>query len=140
MSEFKENGVSVKISKQMIYQILQDNIQDENITITSVDFKDDLVVVYGIVKKVRMSINVSITLIPEGGQNKKMFFRINKVDPIHSKRINKKLFKDKSPYVSYRDEVISIDLNQIEKVKNIPVGNIKSMEITDGMLVVKIGL
>ncbi|RKL68189.1 hypothetical protein CR203_06795 [Salipaludibacillus neizhouensis] len=138
--KFNKNGAPIRVSKDKILQLLQDNIKDENISISAVEFHDGLLIVTGSVKKITMTINFSMSLVPECTQNRIIHFRVKKVKPFHCNWLNKKLLKNKSPYVFYSNEIISFDLNQIEKIKSVPIGNLKNIEIKDGMLIVKIGL
>ena len=140
VSDLKETGVTLKLSKEMILQILQTQIKEESLSISSVEFKDELLIINGVKKQMMVRVKFSIVLIPVGGEKRVLHFKVKRVKPIHNEWLINKILNDKSPHLSYSDHILSMDLAQVEKVKSIPVGNFKNAEIRDGRLLVKIGL
>jgi hypothetical protein len=59
--------------------------------------------------------------------------------PLNQDWIKKKLF-NKPPFVNYQNGLLQIDLNGFEKVKAIPVGEIREFKIEDNKMLVRIGL
>lgn len=93
------------------------------------------------VKKFGISKNIHFTLSlkPVHAEERTLQFELKKMKPLDFSAINKKIF-DKPPVITYDERMIQMDLNAFDKVKAIPIGNIKKIAIQDEQFIVSIGL
>lgn len=93
------------------------------------------------VKKFGISKNIHFTLSlkPVHAEERTLQFELKKMKPLDFSAVHKKIFH-KPPVVTYDERMIQIDLNAFDKVKAIPIGNIKKFAIQDKQFIVSIGL
>lgn len=138
VSKYSEHGISIPITPEMIlYMLKKKELQDiENLDVT---FEADAMKVTGVVRKLKVPVVFSITLIPERVLERNACFRMEKMTPIQAEWINRRIF-NRPPYFSYEKGMINIDLNQIPQIQKIAVGKLIDCKIQDGKLWVKIGV
>lgn len=71
--------------------------------------------------------------------NREIHFKNEKFKPLNLDFLNKKIFNN-PPFVTYDGKIIKIDFNNWEKVKKIPIGNIKNYELAEGKILLTIGI
>ncbi|HEY4549739.1 MAG TPA: hypothetical protein VIG98_05630, partial [Bacillus sp. (in: firmicutes)] len=93
------------------------------------------------VKKMMLKKNVSftITLKPVQLEKRTIVFELVEMKPVDMNFINNKIFS-RPPFLEYTNRTINIDFNAWDIVKKVPVGNIKSYEMIDGTLNIKLSL
>lgn len=135
-----ESGVTVPISASMLMRIFQKQMtKQDQIQQFSISFQDSYIHVNGIIKKFLVKIPFSIVLEPLEAKERTLVFKIHEMKPLNQNWINYRIFH-KSLVTTYEEKQIHINLNEIDKVKVIPVGKIKQFSIQDEKLRVKIGL
>ncbi|MDG5786760.1 hypothetical protein QA612_04595 [Evansella sp. AB-P1] len=139
MKEFTGNRMAIRITKEKILRVLKENISKDDVLISSVDLDVGLIVISGVVKKMGIPLSFSVSLVPDGVESNIIKFHVKKVKPLHLNSINKRIF-NKAPYVSYMDEVIYVDLDQVEKVNKIPVGKMKGFDVFTDHVLIRLGI
>ncbi|TYR80547.1 hypothetical protein FZC66_09220 [Priestia megaterium] len=135
-----EGGVTIPITSHMLMCIFQKQMsKQDQIQQFAISFHGDVIHVSGIVKKFLLKIPFEIVLRPLQANQRILLFEIKNMKPTNQKWLNRKIFH-KPPVATYENQQIHINLNEIDKIKMIPVGNIKSFIIKDRKLRVKIGL
>jgi hypothetical protein len=86
-----------------------------------------------------MSINFSIKLLPKSASGRVITFEVVEMKPLNQDWIKKRVF-NKPTILSYENNHISIDLNEIDNIKKIPVGKIKSFCVKENKLFVGLGV
>ncbi|HSU79386.1 MAG TPA: hypothetical protein VLK78_03155 [Candidatus Angelobacter sp.] len=134
----KEKYVPIPISEAMILRVL--NRQDlEGIHNLDVKIADTYIGIKGTIRKLRMSIHFQIDLEPLQTYKRTVDFRVLRMKPFNQDWI-KKVLLNKSSALDYSKGILSIDFNKIDKVRAMPLGNIKKVEIKENKLRVGIGL
>ncbi|MQR85824.1 hypothetical protein GFV16_07825 [Bacillus megaterium] len=135
-----ESGVTVPISASMLMRIFQKQMtKQDQIQQFSISFQDSYIHVNGIIKKFLVRIPFSIVLEPLEAKERTLLFKIHEMKPLNQNWINYRIFH-KPPVTTYEEKQIHINLNEIDKIKVIPLGKIKQFSIQDEKLRVKIGL
>lgn len=135
--EFPDEALLILISQKMLQQLL---------TLKSVDYVDEFsiqlksghICVQGKIKRV-VPIFFYIQLKPVQAQDRKLLFKVVKIKPVSFNLLRKQIMNH-LPAVSYHNNHLTLDLNQIRNVKNIPFGNIQSFHIKDDALWLQIGV
>lgn len=142
ITETKENGVPISLSASVFNKVLE-RYPIDTVDHINIEFEDHLAVVTGTtkVKKLGISKKVDFTLQLKaiGASGRKIQFKIESLKPLNINMINNTVF-DHPPLSTFDKGVISVNLNAIEQVKKVPVGTIKSFDIQDGKLTVRLGL
>jgi hypothetical protein len=134
----KEKYVPIPISEDMILRVL--SRQDlEGVQNLKVKITDSYIEISGTVKKLMMSIHFEIDLEPIRTEKRTVDFRVLRMKPLNQDWVKKVLF-NKSSALKYNKGILSIDFNKIDKVRAMPLGNIKKIEIKENKLRVGIGL
>ncbi|MBM7572321.1 hypothetical protein [Aquibacillus albus] len=123
--------VSVPIKKEMILYVLNRK-KPKEINDLDVLFEDNYIIIKGKMKKMGLSINFSVKLLPIEMDGRMLQFRLMHLKPMNHPWLNKIIFN--RPPISLKKDIVSVDLNQIEKVKSIPIGTIKKIEIRNQMI------
>lgn len=136
-SKFEEKYVTIPIKAEMLLHLFRKQ-RIEGISNLDVSINNKSVVISGIAKKV-LDIVFYVEIIPIRAEGRKLYFEIMNMKPINQGWIKKKVF-NKGPTVSYIEGLVCLDLNEIEKVKAIPFGTIRKMEVKANKLYVGIGI
>jgi hypothetical protein len=147
LNKFKEiltnlptNGLQISISSSMLEQLIgmKSGKQDVKVEITP-----EYLVLHGTteVKKMMFKKNVSfkVTLKPLQLDKRTILFELVDMKPVDINFISSKLF-NKPPFLEYTNRTIKIDFNAWDVVKKIPVGNIRSYEMIEGAINIKLSL
>jgi hypothetical protein len=140
--EVIKDGISVPITSKMFSSILKnqtEKIEDEGIYNIEVLFIDNYIKVTGNTKKLLLNIPFKIELVPSIAEQRTIKFEIRSMTPLNQDWIKKKIF-NKPPFVSYENELLQIDLNAFETVKEFPLGQIRDFKIKDDKMWMKIRL
>lgn len=142
ITETKENGVPISLPAS-VFNTLIERYPIDTVDNVKLHFDNQLAVVTGTtkVKKLGISKKVDFTLQLRaiGASGRKIQFEIESLKPLNINMINNKIF-DHPPISTFDKGVISVNLNAIEQVKKVPVGTIKSFDIQDEKLTIRIGL
>lgn len=147
LSKFKEklidvsaNGFQIPISSDNIEQLLRMKLENRDV---KVKITPEHLVLHGEaeVKKLMFKKNVSfsLTLKPTRVDGRIIQFEILEMKPVDLNFITHKIL-NKPPFVEYAKRTIKIDFNAWDAVKKIPVGNIKSYEMCEGVINIHISL
>lgn len=135
-------GVSIPISSNLLTRVLE-KYQADTIENPQVQIDKEVVIISGtaMIKKFGISkkVNFSLQVKPKKAVNRTLIFELVRMQPIDLKVINKKLFQ-RPPIIHYHNRHIHINLNAIELVGKVPVGNIKDFTMEEEKIIVKFGL
>lgn len=134
------NGVNVPLSSNVIEQLIRRKSGTQDVT---VEITKGYLRINGTteVKKMMLKKNVSfsVKLKPIEMDKRTIKFEIIEMKPFNINFINSKIF-NKPPFLEYTDRTIKVDFNVWDAVKKIPVGNIKSYEMIEGAINIKMSL
>lgn len=140
ITDISTNGLKIPISSSMIERLIGLKLgnQDVKVEITPVHL-----VLYGKteVKKMMIKKNLSfrITLEPIQLESRTIQFKLVDMKPVNINFVSNKIF-NKPPFIEYTEQTVKIDLNAWDAVKDISVGNIKSYEMVEGAINIKLSL
>lgn len=138
----ENKAVTIPISAAALNGILN-NYKLEAIENAQVAIKDGLIIVTGTtnVKKFGFSkeLDFTLNLKPVNVENRTLQLELVSLKPLDFNKINQKLLQ-RPPVITYENRLINVDLNAIEIVKKIPIGNIKSFTMEDEKILVTVGL
>lgn len=138
--KLKDKGISVPITSDMLMQLLQKQIdQNDNIYNFNIVFKEDFIRFSGSTKKLLLEIPFELDLKPLKSEGRVLYFDVKNMKPLNQDWIKSKIL-NKPPLLVYGKGSTQLDLNQVEKIQAIPVGNIQHFEIREERLWVKVGL
>ncbi|MDF0728891.1 hypothetical protein PY093_19960 [Cytobacillus sp. S13-E01] len=137
-NKIEDKQVQIPINSEMILYILKKQ-EIEGISNLDVTITDDLMKISGIAKKMLLSIDFSFDLKPKSTSGRVITFEVVGMKPLNQEWIKNRVF-NKPKVLSYHSNCISIDINEIESIKNIPVGKIKGFSIKDNKLLVGLGV
>lgn len=147
LNKFKEqltnisaNGLQIPISTSMLEQLIRMKSGKQDI---KVEITPEYLVLHGTteVKKMMIKKNVSfkVTLKPIRLDKRTIHFEIVEMKPVDIDFISSKIF-NRPPFLEYTNRTIKVDLNVLDVVKKIPVGNIKSYEMVEGTININLSL
>ncbi|WP_078410485.1 hypothetical protein [Priestia abyssalis] len=121
-------------------RVLQKQVHEQDHLHTlSVSFQEDAIRFEGTIKKFWLAIPFELDVRPVKAEKRTLFFEV-----IHMKPFNQEWIKNKalnhSPFMSYQNRNMILDLNEIDQVRTVPIGHIQHVEIKKGKLWIKIGL
>ncbi|MER2107154.1 MAG: hypothetical protein ABS949_09460 [Solibacillus sp.] len=138
----ENKAVTIPISASTLNSILE-NYQLEAINEANVAIQDGLIIVTGTtsIKKwgFEKELNFTLNLKPVSAEKRTLQLELVSLKPVDFNKINNKLLQ-RPPVITYENRLINVDLNAIEVVKKIPIGNIKSFAVEDGKLLVSVGV
>ena len=141
--DFKEKKAVDLLLNASVFEKILERQSIEGVEDLQVKIEEGLLILEGDtkVKKFGLSKNIHFTLAlkPVQADGRMLQFELEKMKPLDFSAINKKIF-DKPPVITYDERMIQIDLNAFDKVKAIPIGNIKKIAIQDEQFIVSIGL
>ena len=134
----EEKHLQIPISSEMILYILKrQNI--EGISNLDVTILEESMKISGLAKKMMVSINFSIDLKPISASGRVITFEVISMKPLNQEWIKKIVF-NRPTVLSYEDNCIMIDINELESIKKIPIGKIKGFSIKENKLYVDFGV
>ncbi|MBK5461597.1 MULTISPECIES: hypothetical protein [unclassified Peribacillus] len=139
-SNISGNGLPITLTASMLERIIKmkSGEQDVKVEITPVH-----IVLFGTteVKKMMFKKNVPfrITLKPIHVEKRTISFELVEMKPIDRNFINQKIF-NRPPFFEFENRMIKMNFNAWNIVKRIPVGTIKSYELVEGALKIKLSL
>lgn len=132
-----EQTIRIPITTKMLLALVKkqnvSELKDIDISIGG-----NKILIRGTVKKMLINMKFSIELTPLMSEGRLLSFRVEDMKPLNNEWIKSKLFNRRG--VSYNHSIVTFDLNVIEKVKGIKIGNIKNVEIVENKILVSIGL
>lgn len=140
MTDISTNGLNIPISSSMMERLIGLKLGNRDV---KVEITPEYLVLYGTteVKKMMFKKNISfrITLEPIELDQRTIQFKLVEMKPVDINFISNKIFS-KPPFLEYKERTIKIDLNAWDAVKEISMGNIKSYEMVEGALNIKVSL
>ncbi|MEF2096393.1 hypothetical protein V3595_17145 [Bacillus sp. CFBP9009] len=139
MSPFK-SGIPITVTEAMIERIIKMKSSGPDI---KVEITPKQIVISGTmeVKKMmfRKDVAFRITLIPVHVEKRMISFELVKMEPIDRDFINQRIF-NRPPFFEFEKRTIKMNVNAWNIVRKIPVGTIKSYELVEGALKMKLSL
>ena len=133
-------GLSIPITAKMIASLIEKKTGEEDI---DVHISPEYIVLRGTteIKKMMLTKKVAftITLKPIAIEKRTILFQLVQMKPFDIKFINNKLF-NRPPFFEYHNRRIRIDFNAWDVVKKVPIGQIKSFELVEGAMNIKLSL
>lgn len=138
-SPFK-NGLPITVTEAMIEKILRMKSYGQDI---KVEITPKHIVLSGTteVKKMMLKKNVAfrITLKPVHVEKRTISFELVEMEPIDRNFINRRIF-NKPPFFEFENRTVKMNVNAWNIVRKIPVGTIKSYELVEGALKMKLSI
>jgi len=142
MSTFNpfKNGIPITVTEAMIEKIIRMKSYGRDI---KVEITPKHIVLSGTteVKKMMFKKNVAfrITLKPVSVEKRTIVFELVEMEPIDRNFINQRIF-NRPPFFEFEKRTIKMNVNAWNIVRKIPVGTIKSYELVEGALKMKLTL
>ncbi|TWT05433.1 hypothetical protein FQV26_13450 [Planococcus sp. CPCC 101016] len=134
------NGFEIPISSANMEQLIGMKLGNRDVR---VEITSEYLVLHGTteVKKMMFKKNVpfKITLKPIQLDKRTIQFELIDMKPFDINIITSKIF-NKPPFAEYTNRTIKVDFNAWDVVKKIPVGNIKSYEMVEGAINIRLSL
>ncbi|MEK4538532.1 hypothetical protein NST21_24960 [Peribacillus sp. FSL K6-1552] len=134
------NGLPITLTASMLERIIKMKSGEQDV---KVEITPKHIVLFGTteVKKMMFKKNVPfrITLKPVHVEKRTISFELVEMKPIDRNFINQKIF-NRPPYFEFENRMIKMNFNAWNIVKRIPVGTIKSYELAEGALKIKLSL
>ena len=133
-------GLSIPITAKMIASLIEKKTGEKDI---NVHISPEYIVLRGTteIKKMMLTKKVAftITLKPIAIEKRTILFQLVQMKPFDIKFINNKLF-NRPPFFEYHNRRIRIDFNAWDVVKKVPIGQIRSFELVEGAMNIKLSL
>ena len=150
LSKLKEGISTIKEKKSITIPITADLLNGilkryriEAIDRAEVAIEEGLVKVSGTtnVKKLGFTkeLDFSLHLKPVNVEKRTLQLELVEMKPLNFNAINNKLLQ-RPPVITYENKIISVDLNTIDIINKVPVGNVKQFTVEDSKILVEIGL
>lgn len=140
LSDLSTKGLQVQITNTMLEQLIGIKSGEQGI---KVNITPNQLILNGTteVKKMMLKKTLSYTIIlkPVRVDKRTIVFKLVDMKPLDMNIINNKIF-NKPPFLEYHNREVKIDFNSWDVVKKTPVGNIKSFELIDNAIEIKIAL
>ncbi|MET3322247.1 hypothetical protein [Peribacillus butanolivorans] len=134
------NGLPITLTASMLERIIKMKSGEQDV---KVEITPKHIVLFGTteVKKMMFKKNVPfrITLKPVHVEKRTISFELVEMRPIDRNFINQKIF-NRPPFFEFENRMIKMNFNAWNIVKRIPVGTIKSYELAEGALKIKLSL
>ncbi|SDQ21396.1 hypothetical protein SAMN05216232_1101 [Virgibacillus subterraneus] len=133
-------GVNLPISSNILLRIFEKRLARQNsVQDLSICMQDDLIRFSGVAKKLIFNMNFEIDLKPIHADKRVLYFQIDRITPLNLGWLKSKIF-NRPPFLHYKKNTIRIDLNCIDRIRDIPVGNVKGFKVNGDKLWVKLGM
>ncbi len=140
LTDISTNGLPIQITAMMLERLIKMKSDEQNV---KVEITSEHLILHGTteVKKMILKKNVSFTIIlkPVQLEKRMIVFELVEIKPVDMNFINSKIF-NRPPFLEYTNRTIKIDFNAWDIVKKVPVGNIKSYKMVDGIINIKLSL
>lgn len=140
LTDISANGLPIPITAMMLERLIKMKSDEQDI---KVEITPEHLILQGTteVKKLMLKKNVSFTIIlkPVQLEKRTIVFELVEMKPVDMNFINSKLF-NRPPFLEYTNRTIKIDFNAWDVVKKVPLGNIKSYELVEGAINIKVSL
>lgn len=136
--KIKEKYVNVSISSETLLRLVSKQ-NSKDLSNLDVVISDKSIIISGVAKKFFLKFPFSVSLTPTRSEGRKVFFFIEKMSPLDQSWIKRLIF-NKQKAITYIEEHVCINLNDIEKIKVIPLGTIRRIEVKENKLYVSVGL
>ncbi|MCO0600204.1 hypothetical protein NGI46_22835 [Peribacillus butanolivorans] len=134
------NGLPITLTASMLERFIKMKPGEQDV---KVEITPKYIVLFGTteVKKMMFKKNVPfrITLKPVHVEKRTISFELVEMRPIDRNFINQKIF-NRPPFFEFENRMIKMNFNAWNIVKRIPVGTIKSYELAEGALKIKLSL
>ncbi|MFC9601341.1 hypothetical protein ACFY5J_28395 [Peribacillus butanolivorans] len=134
------NGLPITLTASMLERFIKMKSGEQDV---KVEITPKYIVLFGTteVKKMMFKKNVPfrITLKPVHVEKRTISFELVEMRPIDRNFINQKIF-NRPPFFEFENRMIKMNFNAWNIVKRIPVGTIKSYELAEGALKIKLSL
>ncbi|KON67203.1 hypothetical protein AKG34_24915 [Peribacillus butanolivorans] len=134
------NGLPITLTASMLERFIKMKSGEQDV---KVEITPKHIVLFGTteVKKMMFKKNVPfrITLKPVHVEKRTISFELVEMKPIDRNFINQKIF-NRPPFFEFENRMIKMNFNAWNIVKRIPVGTIKSYELAEGALKIKLSL
>ncbi|TCI39279.1 hypothetical protein EVJ29_01160 [Exiguobacterium sp. SH4S7] len=81
---------------------------------------------------------MKLTVVPKEIHGRKIVFNVVKVEPSDNELLNDK-FLNHPPYIAYDARTLTLDLSTMGLLQKVKVGNIKSLVLEEGRVLLIIG-
>ncbi|MGP4105743.1 hypothetical protein [Virgibacillus sp. L01] len=133
-------GVNLPISSNLLLRIFEKRLARQNsVQDLSISMQTDLIKFSGVAKKLFFNMYFEIDLRPIHADKRVLYLHIDRITPLNLGWLKSKIF-NRPPFLNYKKDTIMIDLNCINRVRNIPVGNVKEFNVSGDKLWVKLVL
>ncbi|MFD4931543.1 hypothetical protein ACFWMS_21990 [Peribacillus butanolivorans] len=134
------NGLPITLTASMLERIIKMKSGEQDV---KVEITPKNIVLFGTteVKKMMFKkiVPFRITLKPAHVEKRTISFELVEMKPIDRNFINQKIF-NRPPFFEFENRMIKMNFNAWNIVKRIPVGTIKSYELAEGALKIKLSL
>ncbi|MED3690329.1 hypothetical protein P4534_16255 [Peribacillus butanolivorans] len=134
------NGLPITLTASMLERFIKMKSGEQDV---KVEITPKHIVLFGTteVKKMMFKKNVPfrMTLKPIHVEKRTISFELVEMKPIDRNFINQKIF-NRPPFFEFENRMIKMNFNAWNIVKRIPVGTIKSYELAEGALKIKLSL
>ncbi|SOC09147.1 hypothetical protein SAMN05880501_105186 [Ureibacillus xyleni] len=138
----EQKGITISITADILNNLIN-RYPIDSITNSKVEIEDGIVQLSGTtkIKKFGLEKEIDFTLFlrPINVEKRNLQLELVNMKPINIDQINKKVLQ-RPPILTYEKSIISIDLNGIEAVRKIPVGNVQQLDVEDNKIIVGIGI
>lgn len=135
-----DKAVPIPISADRLLWVFRKGMKEqEEVRNLDVSFGSDAICISGLTKKMMLQVYFEIHVKPLKAEHRTLYFTIPYMKPLNQEWIKKKVLS-KPLYAVYENQMLKLDLNEIDRIRSIPVGSIKHFEIKDKTLWVKIGM
>ena len=133
-------AVTIPIEESMLQSFLQPKIPE--LSDVTVKVTNGQLVLSG-TKKVGIAffskeVRVKLTVVPKEIHGRKIIFNVVKVEPSDHELLNDK-FLNHPPYIAYDARELTIDLTTMGLLQKVKIGNIKSLALEEGRVVLVVG-
>lgn len=133
-------GLNLPISSNLLLRIFEKRLARQNsVQDLSISMQNDLIRFSGVAKKLIFNMHFEIDLKPIHADKRMLYFQVDRITPLNLGWLKSKIF-NRPPFLKYKKDMIMIDLNCINRIRDIPVGNVKGFKINEDKLWVKLGL
>ncbi|ALC89260.1 hypothetical protein AM500_05270 [Bacillus sp. FJAT-18017] len=137
-NSLKERTVNIPVTEEMFrYLFSKQNI--EGINKLSVSFEEEGIAFDGEVIKLMLPISFHILLVPFLATGRKLSFELKRIKPVNNNWINNKIFNGRTG-ITFENNILTIDLNQFEKIRKVPFGTIRNFQYTNKVIWCQIGI
>ena len=141
LNQLKELTFTIQLDGQKLTKLAINNVPPgQSIVLDGVEVSGKTIVISGRALKYKVYQHFSLSVTPNGFNDRELMFTLVNVTPINSKWLNDKVFAKLSPYVLFENNRFTVELDKFAKVQDSPIGKIKKSEIEDDEYVIGFGV